>query len=49
MTTPPGKYADGANSKVETFTAERRGEALRRGWVVISSKDDRKRIFPFEK
>jgi hypothetical protein len=43
------EYAYGADSKVGTFPAELRTEALRRGWVVISMKDDWKRIFPFEK
>jgi hypothetical protein len=43
------EYAYGEDSKVGTFAAELRGEASRRGWVVISMKDDWKRIFPFEK
>jgi haloacid dehalogenase-like hydrolase len=42
------EYAYGANSKVGTFSEELMEEASRRGWFVISMKDDWKRIFPFE-
>ncbi|MBV8487835.1 MAG: haloacid dehalogenase-like hydrolase [Planctomycetaceae bacterium] len=43
------EYSYGEDSKVGTFSAELREEALRRGWVVISMKNDWKRVFPFEK
>jgi hypothetical protein len=36
-------------SGIGTFTAQYRDEAVRSGWVMISMKDDWKRIFPFEK
>jgi uncharacterized protein (TIGR03000 family) len=35
-------------SKVGTFTQELYDEAKDRGWVVVSMKDDWKRVFPFE-
>jgi phosphoglycolate phosphatase-like HAD superfamily hydrolase len=35
-------------AKVGTFTQELYDEAKRRGWVVVSMKDDWKRIFAFE-
>jgi phosphoglycolate phosphatase-like HAD superfamily hydrolase len=37
------------DSKVGTFTQALYDEAKKRGWVVISMKDDWKRLFPFEK
>jgi phosphoglycolate phosphatase-like HAD superfamily hydrolase len=37
------------NSKVGTFTQELFDEAKKKGWVVISMKDDWKRLFPFDK
>jgi hypothetical protein len=37
------------DSKVGTFTQALYDEAKKRGWVVISMKDDWKRVFPFEK
>src|SRR5262249_11454044 len=37
------------NSKVGTFTQALYDEAKKRGWVVISMKDDWKRLFPFDK
>ena len=36
------------DSKVGTFTQALYDEAKKRGWVVISMKDDWKRIFAFE-
>jgi uncharacterized protein (TIGR03000 family) len=36
------------NSKVGTFTQALYDEAKERGWVVISMKDDWRRIFPFD-
>lgn len=43
------EYAYGANSKIGTFSAELSTEANQRGWIVISMKDDWKRIFAWEK
>ena len=43
------EYDYGVNSKIGTFSEELMEEARRRGWVVISMKDDWNRIFPFEK
>jgi phosphoglycolate phosphatase-like HAD superfamily hydrolase len=43
------EYAYGPASRVGTFSDALMGEAKRRGWTVISMKDDWKRIFPFEK
>ena len=37
------------DSKVGTFTQELFDEAEKRGWCVISVKNDWKRLFPFEK
>lgn len=37
------------DSKVGTFTQALYDEAKKRGWVVISIKDDWKRLFPFDK
>jgi phosphoglycolate phosphatase-like HAD superfamily hydrolase len=36
------------DTKVGTFTQALYDEAKKRGWVVISMKDDWKRVFPFE-
>src|SRR4029077_7626662 len=36
------------DSKVGTFTQSLDDEAKQRGWIVISMKDDWKRIFPFD-
>jgi hypothetical protein len=36
------------DSKVGTFTQALYDEAKKRGWVVISMKDDWKRLFPFD-
>ena len=36
------------NSKVGTFTQSLYDEAMRQGWIVISMKDDWKRVFAFE-
>ena len=38
-----------ADTKVGTFTARAHGEAKKDGWIVISMKDDWKRIFAFDK
>jgi hypothetical protein len=37
------------DTRVGTFTQALSDEAKKRGWVVISIKDDWKRLFPFEK
>src|SRR5262249_17518588 len=37
-----------AETKVGTFTQPLYDEAKNRGWVVISIKDDWKRLFPFD-
>jgi hypothetical protein len=37
------------DSKVGTFTQALYDEAKKRGWLVISMKDDWKRLFPFDK
>ena len=42
------EYAYGANSKVGTFSEALMSEAIKRGWKVISMKNDWKRIFPFD-
>jgi hypothetical protein len=42
------EYAYGANSKIGTFSAELKAEADKRGWTVISMKNDWKRIFAWE-
>ena len=36
------------DTKVGTFTQALYDEAKRKGWTVISMKNDWKRIFPFE-
>lgn len=43
------EYAYGPKSKVGTFSDALMAEAIKRGWTVISMKNDWKRIFPFEK
>jgi phosphoglycolate phosphatase-like HAD superfamily hydrolase len=43
------EYAYGPASKVGTFSDALAAEAKRRGWVVISMKNDWKRIFSWEK
>jgi haloacid dehalogenase-like hydrolase len=43
------EYAYGPNSKVGTFTDTLMAEAKKKGWTVISMKDDWKKIFAFEK
>jgi phosphoglycolate phosphatase-like HAD superfamily hydrolase len=50
---PKREYAYGPtlglpDSKVGTFTRELYDDAKKRGWVVISMKDDWKRLFPFD-
>ncbi|REK18695.1 MAG: haloacid dehalogenase-like hydrolase [Planctomycetota bacterium] len=42
------EYAYGPDSKVGTFSKALMDEARERGWVVISMKNDWKRIFAFE-
>jgi hypothetical protein len=42
------EYAYGATSKIGTFPDALMAEAKKRGWVVISMKNDWKRIFAFE-
>jgi hypothetical protein len=42
------EYAYGANSKVGTFTDQLMNEAKSKGWVVVSMKNDWKRIFAFD-
>lgn len=42
------EYAYGADSKIGTFSDALMAEAKARGWIVISMKDDWKRIFAFE-
>ena len=42
------EYAYGPKSKVGTFTDALMDEAKKRGWIVISMKNDWKRIFAFE-
>jgi hypothetical protein len=43
------EYDYGAKSKIGTFPDSLMEEARKRGWLVISMKNDWKRIFPFEK
>jgi phosphoglycolate phosphatase-like HAD superfamily hydrolase len=40
------EYAYGADSKIGTFSDALMDEAKRKGWIVISMKDDWKTIFP---
>jgi len=42
------EWAYGPESKIGTFSNTLMAEAKKRGWVVISMKDDWKRIFAFE-
>jgi phosphoglycolate phosphatase-like HAD superfamily hydrolase len=42
------EYAYGPDSKVGTFTDALMNEANGRQWIVVSMKDDWKKIFPFE-
>ncbi len=42
------EYAYGPKSKVGTFSDSLMAEANRRGWSVISMKNDWNRVFPFE-
>ena len=51
---PKREYAYGPaqglpDSRVGTFTQALFDEAKKRGWTVISMKDDWKRMFPFDK
>jgi hypothetical protein len=43
------EYAYGAESKVGTFSGALMAEAKNRRWIVISMKNDWRRIFPFAK
>jgi hypothetical protein len=42
------EFAYGPKSKIGTFSDALAAEAKKSGWTVISMKNDRKRIFPFE-
>ena len=42
------EYAYGPNSKVGTFSDALMAEAKKKGWIVISMKNDWKRMFAFE-
>jgi phosphoglycolate phosphatase-like HAD superfamily hydrolase len=42
------EYAYGAKSAIGTFSDELMAEAQKRGWLVISMKDDWKRVFAWE-
>jgi len=42
-------YAYGADSKIGTFSDALMAEAKKKGWIVISMKDDWKTIFPPER
>ncbi len=42
------EFAYGPNSKVGTFSDALMAEAKKKGWIVISMKDDWKRIFVFD-
>ena len=44
-TASPSAYAYGPESKIGTFPDTLMAEAQKRGWVVISLKNDWKRIF----
>src|SRR5262249_13629092 len=46
---PIREYAYGPKSKIGTFSDALMAEAKQRGWIVISMKDDWKRIFTFDK
>ena len=54
MTMQSVEYADGPaqglpeNTKVGAFTQALYDEAKKDGWIVISMKNDWKRIFPFD-
>ncbi len=37
------------DTKIGTFTQELYDQAIKRGWLIISIKNDWKRVFPFEK
>ena len=40
------EYAYGADSKIGTFSNALMAEAKKKGWIVISMKDDWATIFP---
>ena len=42
------EYAYGPKSKIGTFSDALMAQAMKQGWVVISMKNDWKRIFAFE-
>jgi phosphoserine phosphatase len=42
------EYAYGAKTKIGTFSDSLMSEARRQNWVVISMKNDWRRVFPFE-
>ena len=43
------EYAYGPDTKVGTFSNALMAEAKKKGWIVISMKNDWKRIFAFDK
>lgn len=43
------EYDYGANSKIGTFSEALQMEAQKRGWIIVSMKNDWKTIFSFEK
>jgi phosphoglycolate phosphatase-like HAD superfamily hydrolase len=43
------EWAYGPNSKVGTFSDSLMDEAHKRGWILVSMKDDWKRVFAFER
>ena len=43
------EYAYGAESRIDTFSDPLMAEAKKKGWPVISMKDDWKTIFVFER
>jgi hypothetical protein len=44
----PSEYAYGPDSKAGTFANALMAEAKKRGWTVVSMKNDWKHIFAFE-
>jgi hypothetical protein len=43
------EYAYGSESKIGTFSDDLMAEAKRRGWVIVSMRNDWKRIFSWER
>ena len=46
---PMREYSYGVNSKIGTFSDELMAEAKKRGWNVVSMKNDWKKIFTFDR